>query len=51
MVLAVEVKAHSDDYCWCTDARLEWNGLYQNSSGRLLVVHIQVSGLISDFLL
>ncbi|KAL5256964.1 hypothetical protein ACHWQZ_G012031 [Mnemiopsis leidyi] len=40
VVLATEVKSHTEKYCWCTDAKLEWNGLYQNSSGRLLTVHI-----------
>ena len=102
VVLATEVKSHTEKYCWCTDAklvliqikytlsiqktffmildkinyttfscfvnnchgtlncltkptviistccRLEWNGLYQNSSGRLLTVHIVVCHLL-DF--
>ncbi|XP_063674312.1 uncharacterized protein LOC134811422 isoform X15 [Bolinopsis microptera] len=40
VVLATEVKSHTEKYCWCTDAKLEWNGLFQNSSGRLLTVKI-----------
>ena len=42
VVLAVQLKESTSDYCWCTDAKLEWNGILQNSSGRLLTTHMTV---------
>eukprot|EP00116_Pleurobrachia_bachei_P001083 sb/3461345/ len=50
VVLAAQLKEDTSDYCWCTDAKLEWNGILQNSSGRLLTTHMtEVTGIESGY--